>query len=205
MSEARTGGTQAYAGHSQYVRGRKIRIDIPAPEPIQPELQLDDGAAAATENGTATPQVPERPQQVIVIDGEALNYQTSIIWECFPANIEVLIDDQIFKTNGTFSRQITKEDEKNRVYTEAVDKIWVQFDADNSGELDKDETRRFLQVVLENIPPPHNYDESRFEQTFVEIDEDGNGLIEKHEMVAFIKKLLESQKASGTGQPAQPM
>jgi len=53
--------------------------------------------------------------------------------------------------------------------------------------------------VLENCPPPNNYDESRFDQTFIEIDEDGNGLIEKHEMVAFIKKLMEAQSAMGSG------
>ena len=46
MSDARTnGGIQAYAGHSQYVRGRKMRIDVPAPVPKQPELELNDSAA----------------------------------------------------------------------------------------------------------------------------------------------------------------
>lgn len=180
------------------MRGRKVRIDVPEPQIEQPELELEDASAAAE-----TPQAPERVEQVIVIDGEALNYRTSIIWECFPCNIEVLIDDSIFKTNGTFSRQISEEDEKERVYTDAVDKIWAQFDADHSGELDKDETRNFLKVVLENCPPPHNYDESKFEQTFIEIDEDGNGMIEKHEMVAFIKKLMTEQAAMGSGQLAK--
>jgi len=174
-----------------------MRIDIPEPDIPQPELELDNQSAAA-ENGE-TPKAPERQEQVLIIDGEALNYKTSIIWECFPSNIEVLMDDTLFKTNGTFSRQITEEDEKNRVYTVAVDKIWSQFDADHSGELDREETKQFLKVVLENCPPPNNYDESRFDQTFIEIDEDGNGLIEKHEMVAFIKKLMEAQSAMGSG------
>ena len=84
MSRARSGGIQAYEGHSQYVRGRKLRIDIPEPEQAQPELELEESKE--------TPK-PERPEQVIMVDGEALNYKTSIIWECFPSNIEVLIDD----------------------------------------------------------------------------------------------------------------
>lgn len=84
MSRARSGGIQAYEGHSQYVRGRKLRIDIPEPEQAQPELELEESKE--------TPK-PERPEQVIMVDGEALNYKTSIIWECFPSNIEVLLDD----------------------------------------------------------------------------------------------------------------
>ena len=42
MGDARRGGIQAYQGHSSYVRGRKIRIDIPEPQIVQPELELAD-------------------------------------------------------------------------------------------------------------------------------------------------------------------
>lgn len=76
-----------------------------------------------------------------MIDGEALNYRRSIIWECFPSNIEVLLDDSLFQQNGMFERQISPEIEKDRVYRDAVDKIWKQFDKDENGELSKDETR----------------------------------------------------------------
>ena len=40
MSDARKGGRQAYRGHSQYLRGRKIRIDIPEPQPVIDELDF---------------------------------------------------------------------------------------------------------------------------------------------------------------------
>ena len=40
MSDARKGGRQAYRGHSQYLRGRKIRIDIPEPQPVEEELDF---------------------------------------------------------------------------------------------------------------------------------------------------------------------
>ena len=39
MSDARRHGIQAYKGHSKYVRGKKIKVDIPQPEPSQ-ELEL---------------------------------------------------------------------------------------------------------------------------------------------------------------------
>ena len=51
MSRARQGGIQAYEGHSQYVRGRKVRIDVPDPEIVQPELELADENGAAQQNG----------------------------------------------------------------------------------------------------------------------------------------------------------
>ena len=87
---------------------------------------------------------------------------------------------------GTFSRRLTPEVEQQRIYSQAVDKIWRQFDVDNSGALDKAETKRFLETVLADCPPPNNYEESRFEETFTLIDTNKNGLIEKGEMVAFI-------------------
>lgn len=65
---------------------------------------------------------------------------------------------------------MSEEVEKDRVYRDAVEKIWSQFDKDNSGELDRDETREFLKVVLENCPPPHNYNEDNFDRVFREID-----------------------------------
>ena len=98
---------------------------------------------------------------------------------------------------------MSAEDEKDRIYTDAVEKIWKNFDDDHSGELDKEETRNFLKTVLENCPPPNNYDESKFEATFIEIDTNGDGMVDKQEMITFIKKLMIEQKASGSGQPAQ--
>ena len=92
MSRARMGGIQAYEGHSQYIRGRKVQIDVPEPAIEQPELELaDENGAAAAEQQTS-----QRADRVIMIDGEALNYRTTVIWECFPSNVEILIDDSIF-------------------------------------------------------------------------------------------------------------
>ena len=142
------GGIQVYKGHSQYVRGRKIRIDVPQPEGEQPNLELAP-EDAPQENGEGeevkTPATTETGnEQIIVIDGEVLSYSNSVQWECFPSNIEVLIDEDYFAENSVFVRKITEQVEKDRIYRLTVEKIWKKYDLDESGQLDKDETRKFL-------------------------------------------------------------
>ena len=58
MSRARSGGIQAYEGHSQYVRGRKLRIDIPEPEQAQPELELEESKEPLRPAGPLLPPKP---------------------------------------------------------------------------------------------------------------------------------------------------
>ena len=76
------------------------------------------------------------------------------------------MDDSLFVQNKTFSIKITPNVERKRVIKQAVEKIWDEFDVDKSGALDKAETKRFLQTALADMPPPNNFDESRFEETF---------------------------------------
>lgn len=152
MSQARgKGGIQAYQDHSTYKRARKIRIDIPQPNLEQPELNLEqdpepkqtpEGEGAAQE--TPTPAADERPKQVIVIDGEPLQYSSSISYELLPGNVEIIFDDSQFFQRGVFTKRLSEASEQDRVVREVVDKIWKEFDVDDSGELDRDETRRFL-------------------------------------------------------------
>ena len=71
-----------------------------------------------------------------------------------------------------------------------VDKIWLEFDTDNSGFLEKDETRKFLQVVLKDMDVDDSYEDSRFEQTYAAIDANGDGVIKKEEMAYFIRMML---------------
>ena len=39
MSDARRNGIQAYKGHSKYIRGKKIKVEVPQPE-LKDELVL---------------------------------------------------------------------------------------------------------------------------------------------------------------------
>lgn len=84
--------------------------------------------------------------------------------------------------------------QRDRVINQVVDKIWGDFDKDNSGHLDREECRAFLSTVLADLPPPNSYDESKFDQTYTAIDKNDNGLIEKNEMAYFIKCLLHPTK-----------
>lgn len=96
-------------------------------ETPQAEMELD---LDAPEGGA---QKPEPLRQVCMVDGEAMEYQSSITWECFPNNIEVFIDDSYFTANRTFERRMTPEYERERVIVQVVDKIWSEFDEDHSG------------------------------------------------------------------------
>ena len=88
---------------------------------------------------------------------------------------------------------MTEDVERDRIINQLVNKIWKDFDTDNSGMLDKPETRRFLMVILKDLPPPNNYVEEKFEQTYEAIDKNGDGFIEKFEMNLFIKSLVHSE------------
>ena len=129
-----------------------------------------------------------------MIDGEALSYENSIIWECFPGNIEVFVDDSLFTANKTFSYRLTPEIERNRMLVAVVDKIWAEFDSNTNDKLEKEETRTFLKKAFENLPLHNHFDESKFDETFVAIDKNGNGTIEKNEMVLFMKSILKQQR-----------
>jgi len=71
----------------------------------------------------------------------------------------------------------------------AVDKIWEEYDVDGSGDLDRDEVRKFL---LDTLCKGHDElcDEAFFEKTCNQFDEDGSGTIDKWEMKHVIEKMF---------------
>ena len=73
------------------------------------------------------------------------------------------------------------------VIAKCVDEIWAKYDNDDSGALDKDETKRFVQDTLQDMADGAGFSDPDFDQCFTEFDKDGSGTIEKNEMVAFIK------------------
>ena len=53
------------------------------------------------------------------------------------------------------------------VIAQCVDEIWDVFDDDNSGFLDKDETKRFVNSTLKDMNDDgHEISDEDFEQTF---------------------------------------
>ena len=51
-----------------------------------------------------------------------------------------------------------------------------------------------MKKALADIPPPNEYDDSKFDMTFRSIDKNRNGVIEKAEMVMFLKGVLKKEE-----------
>jgi len=79
--------------------------------------------------------------------------------------------------------------EIDSVIAKCVDEIWSKYDNDNSGFLDKEETRRFVMDTLSDMADGAGFSDGDFDQCFAEFDKDGSGTIEKREMVDFIKQV----------------
>ena len=74
------------------------------------------------------------------------------------------------------------------VLAKCVDEIWEIYDEDNSGQLDKEETRKFVRHTLGGAMEGSTQEET-INAVFDEFDEDGSGLIDRMEMICFIKKI----------------
>ena len=74
------------------------------------------------------------------------------------------------------------------VIRKCVDDIWAEYDKDNSGALDKDETKEFVKNTLSEMGINGEF-ETDFDACFAEFDKDKSGTIEKDEMAVFIKKV----------------
>ena len=67
-----------------------------------------------------------------------------------------------------------------------MESVWGQFDTDNSGTLDKKETRAFVQKALANLGHT-GFSNEVFDQLFSIIDKDNSGYLDRKEMFEFIK------------------
>merc|ERR1712028_226182 len=79
------------------------------------------------------------------------------------------------------------------VIAKVVEDIWGTYDKDNSGALDKEETKQFVKDTLKEMADGDDNDEFNeedFNKCFEEFDKDGSGTIEKDEMALFIKKVV---------------
>ena len=71
-----------------------------------------------------------------------------------------------------------------------IDQIWDTYDDDKSGQLDKKETKKFVQDTLGNLGSGDEFSDDAFDEVFGTFDKDGSGTVDKQEMVQFIKQLL---------------
>ncbi len=77
----------------------------------------------------------------------------------------------------------------DKIIENCIDDIWKNYDKDNSGMLDKDETKAFVKNTLSEMGENGDFSETDFEACFKEFDKDGNGTISREEMKIFIKKV----------------
>ena len=64
-----------------------------------------------------------------------------------------------------------------------VDSIWLNYDADKSGTLDKEETGKFVKDYMTSIGFQDAFNEDIFSHMFNDFDDDGSGTLEKHELI----------------------
>ena len=75
------------------------------------------------------------------------------------------------------------------IIEKCIDDIWRTYDKDNSGYLDKSETKAFVKNTLTEMGENGEFTEADFEACFREFDKDENGSISREEMKIFIRKI----------------
>ena len=73
------------------------------------------------------------------------------------------------------------------VIMRCVDDIWLQYDTQGVGYLDKPATHKFMMDVLTKMSDSFQFSDEDFEKCFEDFDDDASGTIEKEEMILFIK------------------
>ena len=61
------------------------------------------------------------------------------------------------------------------IIEKCIDDIWKTYDKDNSGFLDKEETKMFVKNTLSEMGENGEFSSADFEACFKEFDKDGNG------------------------------
>ena len=72
-----------------------------------------------------------------------------------------------------------------------VEKIWIIFDLDCSGRLDRDEVKDYIKFMSEQVL---DLDEKQIDELYSLIDTDNDGSIDKEEMMIFLRAIMFLQK-----------
>ena len=74
---------------------------------------------------------------------------------------------------------------------QAVDAVFGQFDKDNSGALDEQETYALICAAMKHLDPSKDQPSQDDVKKFISaVDKDGNGTIEKKELFTIFRKIL---------------
>ena len=75
----------------------------------------------------------------------------------------------------------------NKVISDMINDIWVAYDRDENGVLDRSEMSKFILEIFEGLEEQAEVTEEKINKVFAEFDINGDGHIQKEEMLAFIK------------------
>lgn len=73
---------------------------------------------------------------------------------------------------------------------EVVDQIWGTYDVDESGVLEKEEAKKFVQDTLAEVGQGDDFSEEAFGEFLQTFDKDNSGTIEKAELQVFIMQVV---------------
>merc|ERR1712072_1580320 len=98
--------------------------------------------------------------------------------------------------NKNFEQNLHMSD-IDTVIAKVVEDIWGTYDKDNSGALDKEETKQFVKDTLKEMADGDDNDEFNeedFNKCFEEFDKDGSGTIEKDEWPSSSRRSPDSEE-----------
>jgi Ca2+-binding EF-hand superfamily protein len=70
-----------------------------------------------------------------------------------------------------------------------IEEIWKSHDKDGSGSLNRNESRKLIKRVLQDMQEGEKFTEDKFAATFSEIDKNKSGTLTRKEIRAFLKKI----------------
>ena len=72
-----------------------------------------------------------------------------------------------------------------------VEKVWIIFDIDSNGRLDKDEVKDYIKFMSEQVL---ELNDMQIDELYSLIDTDNDGSIDKEEMIIFLRAIMFLQK-----------
>lgn len=135
------------------MRGRKIKctyLNQDAPDAGTPQnagTPQEDGAEEPKE--AEEPQADEEGDKYVGVDHSDLVYRSSITWQCFPQNIEIMFDsDKYFIEFEAFPEIYERDDEHEKYLVDTiVEEMFEKYDADKSGDIDKEEAKKMIEDI----------------------------------------------------------
>ena len=88
-----------------------------------------------------------------------------------------------------FVEEPVKQIDIDSIIDQCIETIWTTYDKDNSGVLEKAETKEFVKITLQETGQSGEFSDQEFDACFQEFDKNGNGTISKDEIKIFIKKV----------------